>query len=100
MKGFADVEVLSGSGRRDVIRLARPSWRSARRLRLAFAKSHDPFCVIRACLPKGGREQKCLDQLTPESAENVENVAFALVFGERLAKRLLAVARTKIAPAT
>ncbi len=97
---FKDTEVQKLDGSQQEIRLAAPPWRAVQRALQKFSKSRDPSCVIRACLPRDRRAQKCLDRLTPESAWNVENVAFALVLGERLVKRSLAAAWTMSARAT
>jgi hypothetical protein len=80
--GFKDVEVVYRSGRRETVRVTAIPHRPAQRFIADFFATLNPFCISGPSLPEDKREEKFLDKLTPQSASELENYAFALTLGE------------------
>jgi len=104
--GFKDVDFLTLTGRRGVVRLHAPRRRHARGLQSRVDKEGDSWPIVAACQPGErrldaesdasevaiGNVEPWLDSLTPFSADLVESVALCLAFGWEFQKKMIATA--------
>ena len=100
---FKDLDFLTLTGQRGVVRLHAPRRRDARGLQSRVDKEGDSWPIVAACRPEFRCDpnpampivmsiEKWLDSLTPFSADLVESVALCLAFGWEFQKKMIATA--------